>query len=619
MNTLRKIFFYSPENAGKKRTLFRNLHWAVNILALLLWSWGLGLLSLYFAAAGKVYTIPLCISYVRKPLILLLNILPVLMMTLFLWFVSNRAWIAVIGSAVPVLLLTWVNYFKVLLRGDALFATDIKYFSEAADISEGYTLTFSTPMILTVVLVLVCTVAAFFLLKARIRPLGVRIAGAVLVVLVSALLLNTVYFSDKVYKKTDNIPRNEWFLTKWSETDKYICRGMLYPFIHSIKNAADPAPEGYSKDKAAELLAGYEYDDIPGDKKVNIISIMLEAYSDFTRFESINYTNDPYEFFRQLKAESYSGELVTNIFAGGTNDTERAFITGFTKLYEYRTDTYTYATYFKEQGYYVEGAHPGYGWFYNRQNVNSHFGFENYYFLEQKYDEMTKDDEPSDEAFFNFLISQFENRPKDKPYFSFNVSYQNHGPYAGDRLNSNIEYATSDGLSEAGYNILNKYLHGIAKTDRALRTLVEYLRGTDEPVVLLIFGDHKPWLGDGSFVYEELGIDVSRSDDQSYFNCYNTPYLIWANEAAKKAVGNDFMGNGESFSPNFLMNKVFELCSWGGHEFMKASNDLKQYVDVVSSNGVYRENGKLTSELSPQAQDVMQDFLKMQYYWRKER
>ena len=86
MNTLRKIFFYSPENAGKKRTLFRNLHWAVNILALLLWSWGLGLLSLYFAAAGKVYTIPLCISYVRKPLILLLNILPVLMMTLFLWF-----------------------------------------------------------------------------------------------------------------------------------------------------------------------------------------------------------------------------------------------------------------------------------------------------------------------------------------------------------------------------------------------------------------------------------------------------------------------------------------------------------------------------------------------------
>ena len=81
MSILRKIFFYTPESAGEKRTLFRFLHWTVNILALLLWSGGLGLLSLYFAAAGKVYTIPLCISYVRLPLILLLNLLPVLIRT----------------------------------------------------------------------------------------------------------------------------------------------------------------------------------------------------------------------------------------------------------------------------------------------------------------------------------------------------------------------------------------------------------------------------------------------------------------------------------------------------------------------------------------------------------
>ena len=44
---------------------------------------------------------------------------------------------------------------------------------------------------------------------------------------------------------------------------------------------------------------------------------------------------------------------------------------------------------------------------------------------------------------------------------------------------------------------------------------------------------------------------------------------------------------------------------------MKASNDLKQYVDVVSSNGV---TGKRKTHIRaiPQAQDVMQDFLKMQ-------
>ena len=53
------------------------------------------------------------------------------------------------------------------------------------------------------------------------------------------LLLNTVYFSDRSIKDRQYAQKRV-VSHQWSETDKYICRGMLYPFIHSIKNAADP-------------------------------------------------------------------------------------------------------------------------------------------------------------------------------------------------------------------------------------------------------------------------------------------------------------------------------------------------------------------------------------------
>jgi phosphoglycerol transferase MdoB-like AlkP superfamily enzyme len=83
-------------------------------------------------------------------------------------------------------------------------------------------------------------------------------------------------------------------------------------------------------------------------------------------------------------------------------------------------------------------------------------------------------------------------------------------------------------------------LWGIQETDNALRDLFKTFRNLDEPVVLVLFGDHNPWLGDNSFVYSELGIDLSRTSEDSFYDYYNTPYIIWANAAAKAALGEPF-------------------------------------------------------------------------------
>ena len=45
---------------------------------------------------------------------------------------------------------------------------------------------------------------------------------------------------------------------------------------------------------------------------------MLEAYSDLSDAEGIEFKIDPYRKWHVLESQSYSGDLITNIFAGGT-------------------------------------------------------------------------------------------------------------------------------------------------------------------------------------------------------------------------------------------------------------------------------------------------------------
>jgi len=81
-----------------------------------------------------------------------------------------------------------------------------------------------------------------------------------------------------------------------------------------------------------------------------VVGVMLEAFADFSQYEQIQFQQDVYALYHDLEAESYSGTLLTNIFAGGTIDTERAFLTGIPSGdYDYRSNASSYAWYLKSQ------------------------------------------------------------------------------------------------------------------------------------------------------------------------------------------------------------------------------------------------------------------------------
>ncbi len=587
--------------------------WAWRMVVLLGGSAALGYVSLLFAYGA--YPSEVFQAYLHSAELLVLNILPAVWFIFLLFAITGRTWLAFGLGGVSILGLTLGNFFKILFRDDPLYFEDLLILREAGEMAEGYAVFIDKKIILAVLCVVAGT--AFLLLFARgaVKNWKCRVA-LVLAAIVSGGVLLNVCLDEKRYSAVENYE----YLNRWSPTQNYIAHGFLYPFVNSIGEVMDIAPEGYSKHEAKELLAAYEDADIPEDKKVNLITIMREAYVDFSQFGVEGLDVSGYELYHDLQAESYSGTLLTNIFAGGTIDSERCFLTGNYLLKNFRSNANSYLWYLREQGYTVEGAHPFYQWFYNRQNVNSYLGFENYRFLEGDFEKMTSAYYPEDDILYDEVYKDYiEGVESGRPYFSFNLNVQSHGPYSTTSYSGEKEYLTG-GYTDACKNAMNNYMSAIMEGDRELLELVDRFRADENPVVLVVYNDHLPWMGDGNAFYEEMGIDIDvRSEtEESFRRRYQTDYLIWANDAAKEILGSDFLGDGPTISPCYLMNLTFDLCGWEGPAFMQAMDEMMEVFPVVSTRDFLVVDGVFTSEVSEERRELFDQFRYLQHYWKSE-
>lgn len=572
----------------------------------------LGLASLLLAT-GSASVRVMFVDYLRHPALLALNLLPPLLLMALLYAATGRAWLAYLITALPVLGLSLGNYYKLVFRDDPVLASDLLILGEAGQMAGKYHLFLNRKLALALLAAIIAGAALALLARGRPRP-AVR-GGIGAAALVCALALVPVYGSDDLYNKNTN----QDHINPWSATQQYISRGLIYPFLHSIKTAMPAPPEGYSEQEAAALLGSYEDAAIPEDKKVNIVGVMLEAFADFSVYDQIEFQQDVYAQFHALEAESYTGNLLTNIFAGGTVDTERAFLTGMAPDdINYRSNTSSYVWYLKSQGYQTSGDHPSNNWFYNRVNINSYLGFDQYRFAENHYKALTGEDTAWDYTFFPELTaSVLEQLKDDAPLFSFSVSYQGHGPYGDTQCwwGEVDDFVANDNLNQAERTILANYLGSVMSTQGFLSEMVDEFRAVDEPIVLVVFGDHKPWLGNSNSVYNALSIDLSRMTKDSFYDYWSTRYLIWANDAAKEAIGHDMTGEGPDISPCFLMNVLFEQLGWEGDAYMQAVEECRRELPMIHRYGSYlTADGELTLSPTEEQAGLARRFRSLEYY-----
>ena len=609
--TLSRVFRVARKRTGELSEPYRLVVLAV--LGAAVGIMGLWIAAISYPGAGGLFAF-----YLSDVRILALNLLLPILLALLGYFIFLRAWAAVLVSAVPTLLLATANYFKLRLRDEPVVFSDLTLLRTAGGIAGKYNITLTAEMLAAFALCIFFACAARCFLPRRSMPRQARLFGLDLCLLCVPLLL-IASFSDEIYTAG---AAPEGIKTKLYAED-YVAHGCVYPFLHSARPIERDALTGETA-TPQKIYESYADADIPPEQKVQVMGIMCEAFADFSdasAFAENEKIQSIYAPLHALEERSISGKLITNIFSGGTVDSEWCVMTGYSAYGAFTKDTESYVRYFADQGYDTVYQHPGHEWFYERKDVNRYLGFAHSDFSENCFAGRINVNTAmlhSDDILIDHLLDQVGGRTEqDAPLFSFSVTIQNHGPYSAEAAAVPDFLGENPGWTQATYNILSNYFCGIDETIRELVRLTDGLEESEDPVVLFVFGDHKPWLGDNKSSYLELGMDMDFTETEGFYNTFATPYFIWANDAAKEVLGSEFVGDGGDFSPCFLMTKVFDECGWDGPGFMQFAREMRAVTPLLSQRGLFMKDGGICTELSEEETAVFQNYLSVQY-WRKE-
>ena len=563
----------------------------------------------------------------RQPVLLLLNYLPLFLLILAFTCLLRNAFYATGLVGFVTALMSVANRVKIQIRDEPLVPRDFGLLKEAADAAGNYDLRLPWMLIGCVVAfgAIMVALGIFFPTKAPARQYLVRLSGFVVSVLALLLSIRFLYSSSNLYNSFS--VTNPYYLTSVSNE-----LGFPYYFCYHFSTYQVQKPEGYSKAQAAAWETG---DTAGGGKDVHVIVVMNEAFSDLTNYDVFQYSEeeDPLKTFNALCGgeNAVSGKVVVPGYAGGTANTEFDVATGMQTNNLHTTSAFrsfnrnldSIFRVFGADGYHTVFMHPGDAWFYNRQNVYRWLGADEILFSADFVDSVSRGRWVTDDTVAENIILKFDEAVNnDQTLFDYAVTIQNHMSYTADKYGESGPYPAVPvdlPLSEEAQTLLSVYIEGLRDADAMLKKLTDHFSASDEPVVLAFFGDHLPYLGDDRLCYRELGLPMA-DDSAENFTSYETPYLIWCNDAAAAEVELDSLSlpaDGQ-LSACYLGAVLLELTGRGDESaWFSYLNELRRQVPVMQ-NGVYETiDGTVTS--SPEQMELISKYLNWSYYKLKDK
>ncbi len=570
----------------------------------------------------------------KEPALFLLNYIPIVLTMLLLFFITGNSIFSSILPTAFFAAFSYANRIKIEMRQDPIVPSDLLVFGEVKSIVEKFNPLYVRIGITVVILaVIVFILSLIFFGSHKALTAKIRIIGAVICIAVSAVLFSAAYKSSDLYGSFQ-VDGNIYF-----KVNQYISKGFLYSFIYDINNLKVVKPDGYNASEFDSIDKDVDYSEFDDTPKPNIVMVMSEAFSDISNSDKISFDGyeDPLAFFNEFVARDdvLSGHIVVPNFGGGTSDTEFDALTGCSTRYinssqmSYNilsSNLESIPSLLENIGYDTLAIHPGYGWFYNRINVYNYLGFDDFQYLETSFDptKQNKGGYISDKATADSIIDNFEKHTEesDSPLFEFCVTIQNHGPY-GDKYNDlPTNFSTDVPLTAAEKAIYSGYFQGITDADAQIEDLVTYFESSDEPVIFVFFGDHLPGFSNGTTYFSQFrnDIDLNGTIDQQV-KAYETPYFIWANEAARKTTNFDKNVNNiklplnHDISSSFLGTTVMQLIDMGNiSPFISYANEIRSTIPVAAGNVIMMQNGELTTNIGRNEKELLDKYSEWIYY-----
>ena len=415
------------------------------------------------------------------------------------------------------LLISVVNYYLVQSRGTELNPFDLLGTRTAMNVLSSYHIALT---------VHICYVIAFYVLLLFFMS-GISAQKSVHMGRYRLCVLGLTILTTFIARTAvSTVP-----IHLWINEPSVTRNGYLLNFLAQLNSETVPKPEDYSADVIRQIERDYSApSDVP-ELLPNIVVIMNESLADLRVFGELETDQPVMPFLDSLSENTIKGMALSSVYGGKTPNSEFEFLLGDSMaflnpaeipfMHLLKTPCYSLARYLAGFGYESYATHPENGANWDRDRVYPHLGFDRIEFLEDYEDLETIYYFATDKSMYAHLMQRYqEAAERENPQFFFAVTVQNHGDY------NKPDFPPS--LSVKGFENreVNTYLSLVHESDRAFEELIRFFGQQDEPVIVLLYGDHQPSMPD-SFL-EWLNKGSLDSLDKLELK-YEIPYWIWAN------------------------------------------------------------------------------------------
>jgi len=345
---------------------------------------------------------------------------------------------------------------------------------------------------------------------------------------------------------------DRWFGNSvWDQQDNFHTRGLLIHLLHESARYLAlqvPSPTPVEVGVAVESLnhgffvpAGFESADAQPQRNLHII--VLESFWDPSLLRSAGLSQDPLDpRFRALWTASGSARALSPVFGGYTANAEFEALCGFPVTQDavffesrLRQDAYCLPRHLAGEGYTTMASHPNVAMFWNRVHAYRRVGFQHYWSRENfELDDMNREF-LSDASLYRQVMSRI--RPlleSGVPVLNYVLTFFGHQDYPlGPARPPVITAASAEPLVAA-------YANTMYYKSRELMDFLDELLQTDPNGLIVMFGDHLPFLGNNYEAFVEsrlLAAERSEFTDDMFAAMTATPLIIINGEAGPVPVG----------------------------------------------------------------------------------
>lgn len=533
----------------------------------------------------------------------------------FSYFLLNWAFVFALSLLVDALTLPWLgtvcsmalilfwyvaNYYVMLFRGKPIMPADLRAIGTAQEVLGGYDLMPGFSVVVGIAVALVYAVCVVMVWRRAKRPEKPRLSRRLTrrgIMAAAACLLVVAGVNSQTFHSLTSFQWDAALLKAFHR------EGMLLTFINSEMLSKVQVPEGYSREAVDGYLAEYAATDetAEGVRPTNIIMVMNEAFSDL-RTVGLDARVDVMPFIDSLDENTVEGRLYVSIFGGGTCNTEFEGLTGNTLAF-LGTGAYPYtenvtkpmfslAQYFAQRGYMTQAFHANEAKNWNRNMVYPNLGFEKFNSIAAYFESLDKvrtlRGHVSDATDYAF-VEQVDAENADRPRFLFNVTIQNHSSYMrwedleeADSVKEYVPELYMDG---------RVYLSLIKASDDAVKQLVETYRDSDEPTMIIFFGDHQPKLPAPA----QNEIYTAKN---TFMDEFTSRFFVWTNYETETL-------HDVSISANYLPLLVLERGHFDLPPYVRMLREVHEKYPIISAQGVIDAEGNTYSSVAELMDDPL--------------